>query len=232
MPKLFLIPCNLAENTQHSHLPIVVKDIVKNLKTFFVEEIKTSRRFVSSLRLGLVIEELNFEQLNKSTSIDQVRALFKKFPKQDIGIISEAGCPAIADPGSVAVQVAHELGYQVVPVPGPSSIFLALMGSGFNGQGFTFNGYLSIDRNKRVAELKTLELEAQKGVTQIFMETPFRNNQMFESILETCHPQTKICVACNLTAEDEYIKSMSVDQWRKQKEKKDLHKLPTIFVLK
>ena len=232
MPKLFLIPCNLAPDTQNSHLPPVIKEIIQHTGVYFVEELKTARRFISSLRTGLVIENLLFEQLNKDTSIDQTRAFFKKYSGKDIGILSEAGCPAIADPGSLAVQVAHELNYTVVPLPGPSSVFLALMASGFNGQGFTFNGYLNIDKAKRVADLKILEGLAQKGITQIFMETPFRNNQMLESILDTCHPQTKLCIACNLTSTEEYIKTLSIEKWRTKKDRKDLHKLPTIFVLK
>lgn len=232
MPKLFLIPCSLAPDTQSSHLAPIGNEIIKHTKVYFVEELKTARRFISSLRLGLVIEELIFEQLNKDTTLDQVRKLFQKYPKEDIGIISEAGCPAIADPGSLAAQIAHELEYQVVPIPGPSSLFLALMASGFNGQGFAFSGYLNLDRAKRNIEIKQLELLAQKGQTQIFMETPYRNNQLLESLLETCHPQTRLCVACNLTSPDEYIKSQSVEKWRKDSNKKDLHKLPTIFLLK
>lgn len=232
MPKLFLIPCVLAPDTQNSHLAPMTKEIVKHTTVYFVEELRTARRFISSLKLGLVIEDLIFEQLDKDTPIDKVKALFNKYKGQDIGVISEAGCPAIADPGSLAVQVAHKLNYPVVPIPGPSSIFLALMGSGFNGQQFTFNGYLSIKSPDKKKELKNLEALAHKGNTQIFMETPYRNNQLLTDILETCHPNTNLCIVCNLTANDEYIKTKTIGEWKKDKSVKDLHKLPTIFLLK
>ena len=232
MPKLFLIPCNLAPETQHTHLAPITKEIVKNTTVYLVEELKTARRFISSLRVGHVIEELTFEKLDRKTSIDETRALFKKYKGQDLGVISEAGCPAIADPGSLAVQVAHELGYQVVPIPGPSSIFMALMASGFNGQGFAFNGYLPIDKTPRAKALQQLEALANRGMTQIFMETPFRNNQMLETIIDTCSPNTMLCVACNLSSGEEYVKSKSISKWRLDQNRKDLHKLPTIFLLK
>jgi 16S rRNA (cytidine1402-2'-O)-methyltransferase len=232
MPKIYLIPCPLAPENGEQFLAPITKEIVKNVSVYFVEEIKTARRFLSSLKLGLVIENLIFEQLNKDTSTESVRKLFQKYPSQDIGIISEAGCPAIADPGSLAVEIGHQQGYQIVPIPGPSSIFMALMASGFNGQGFSFNGYLSIDNNQKIKELKQLEALAQKGMTQIFMETPYRNNQLLETILKVCSPNTKLCIACNLTANDQFIETKSIQEWLKVKDLKDLHKLPTIFLLK
>jgi 16S rRNA (cytidine1402-2'-O)-methyltransferase len=232
MPKLFLIPCVLAPDTQHDYLAPITKEIVKNTNVYFVEELRTARRFISSLKLGLTIEDIIFEQLDKDTPIDAVKSLFNKYKNQDIGVISEAGCPAIADPGSLGVLVAHHIDYQVVPIPGPSSIFLALMGSGFNGQQFTFNGYLNIKSPEKKKELRQLETLASKGTTQIFMETPYRNNQLLEDILDTCNGNTKLCIACNLNATDEYIKTKSIAEWKKDKSRKNLHKLPTIFLLK
>ena len=174
---LFLIPTILAPDTQETVLPPQIKEIVSELNVFFVEELRTARRFISSLKLNKVIDDITFYELNKDTPPDQTLAQLKKL-NTDAGIISEAGCPGIADPGAVAVGFAHQLGHKVVPLVGPSSILMALMASGFNGQSFTFNGYLPIDKQQRIKSLQALEQTAKKKQqTQIFMETPFRNNQ-------------------------------------------------------
>jgi 16S rRNA (cytidine1402-2'-O)-methyltransferase len=226
---LFLIPTILAPGTQETVLPPQIKAVVSELNVFFVEELRTARRFISSLKLDKVIDDITFYELNKDTPHDQTFVQLKKL-KTDAGIISEAGCPGVADPGAVAVGFAHQLGYTVVPLVGPSSILMALMASGFNGQSFTFNGYLPIDKQLRIKSLKDLEqIAKKKQQTQIFMETPFRNNQLLEDVLQNLNPETQLCIACDVTAEDEFIKTLRVKDW--QKSTPDLHKKPTIFLL-
>lgn len=227
--KLFLIPTILAPETQESVLSPQIKEVIANTNVFFVEEIRTARRFISSLKIGKVIDEITFFELTKDTpqaeTYEQLRNL-----KTDAGIISEAGCPGIADPGSVAVGIAHQLGIQVVPLVGPSSILMALMASGMNGQSFVFHGYLPIDKSQKVKALKQIEQDAKrKNQSQIFMETPYRNNQLLEDIIQNLHPETLLCIASNVTANDEFIKTLPIHQWKKHKP--DLHKKPTIFVM-
>jgi 16S rRNA (cytidine1402-2'-O)-methyltransferase len=226
---LFLIPTILAPDTQDIVLPPQIKEVVSELNVFFVEELRTARRFISSLKLNKVIDDIIFYELNKGTPPEQTLAQLKNLTT-DAGIISEAGCPGIADPGAVAVSFAHQLGHEVVPLVGPSSILMALMASGFNGQSFTFHGYLPIDKVLKIKSLQTLEQTAKKKhQTQIFMETPFRNNQMLDDILQNLNPETLLCIACNVTAKDEFIKTLPIKTWRKSMP--DLHKKPTIFLL-
>lgn len=229
--KLYLIPNVLAENTAHQVISPQVKEVVKNTQHFLVEDLRTARRYISSLKLGLTIEELKLEILDKKTKEHQIKELMKPvFQGQDIGVISEAGCPGIADPGALAVAFAHQKGIQVIPLAGPSSMFLGLMGSGFNGQSFAFLGYLPIDKKARIDSIKQLESESLKYYrTQIFMETPFRNNHLFEDLKNTLHPNTKVCIAKNLTGKDEFIQSKTVAEWKKVKV--DLHKVPTVFLV-
>ena len=213
--KLFLIPTILAPETQESVLSPQIKEVIANTNVFFVEEIRTARRFISSLKIGKVIDEITFFELTKDTpqteTYEQLRNL-----KTDAGIISEAGCPGIADPGSVAVGIAHQLGIQVVPLVGPSSILMALMASGMNGQSFVFHGYLPIDKSQKVKALKQIEQDAKrKNQSQIFMETPYRNNQLLEDIIQNLHPETLLCIASNVTANDEFIKTLPIHQWKK-----------------
>jgi len=226
---LFLIPTVLAENTSDSVLTPQIKDVITNLNFFFAEDIRTARRFISSLKLGKVIDQITFVELNKDTHpLDTKQQLTNL--TQNAGVISEAGCPGIADPGSVAVKFAHDLGISVVPLVGPSSILLALMASGMSGQSFVFHGYLPIDKVERKKEIQQLEKEAfHKRQTQIFMETPFRNNQLLNAILETCQPDTLLCIASSVTSPDEFIKTFSIRYWRKNVP--DLHKKPTIFII-
>lgn len=226
---IFLIPTILAPDTQNSVLSPQIIEVITRLDTFFVEDIRTARRYVSSLKVGKVIDELTFHELNKDTPQEQTLAQLKKL-KVDAGIISEAGCPGIADPGAVAVGFAHQLGYKVRPLVGPSSILLALMASGFNGQSFTFHGYLPIEKAAKIKALKSLEQIAKsKNQTQIFMETPYRNNQLLEDVLQNLGSETLLCIAANITDEDELIKTLPVKEWKKQKP--DLHKKPTIFLI-
>lgn len=226
---LYLIPTILAEETAEKVLSPQIRDVIKNLDVFFVENIRTARRFISSLKLGKVIDNITFIELHKDTpepeTMNRLRSL-----SADAGIISEAGCPGVADPGAVAVHFAHQLGIRVIPLVGPSSILLALMASGMSGQSFAFQGYLPIDKNERKKALQTLEREArQRQQTQLFMETPFRNNQLLDAVLETCMPDTLLCIASNVTATDEFIKTLPVKNWKKAKP--DLHKKPTIFLI-
>lgn len=228
--KLYLIPNVLAENTVDIISP-QVKEIISQTQYFLVENVRTARRYISSLRLGLTIEGLHFEILDKKTRPAELEKIIQPiFEGKDIGVLSEAGCPGIADPGAIAVAYAHKNNIQVVPLSGPSSMFLALMGSGFNGQAFAFHGYLPIQKKERVQAIKNLEAESLKNrMTQIFMETPFRNNHLLDDLLAHLRPDTLLCIAKNLTGTDEMIKTKSVAEWRKSK--LDIHKIPVVFVL-
>jgi 16S rRNA (cytidine1402-2'-O)-methyltransferase len=229
--KLFMIPTVLAENTAHWVISPQVKEVIANTKIFLVENPRSARRYISSLKLGITIDELQFEVLDKDTPPEQVsRLMMPLLNGADIGVISEAGCPGIADPGALAVAYAHQKGIQVVPISGPSSMFLALMGSGFSGQSFAFHGYLPIDKKERAAALKKLEQESvREKRAQLFMETPFRNNQLLADALAFLSPQTKLCIAKNLTAADELIQTKTIADWKNHPI--DLHKVPTVFIL-
>ena len=229
--KLFLIPTVLADDTAAQVISPQVREVILHTKFFLVENLRTARRYISSLKLGLTIDEISLEVLDKDTPSQQVASLMEPLLKgEDMGIISEAGCPGIADPGALAVAYAHQKGIQVVPLAGPSSLFLALMGSGFSGQSFAFHGYLPIDKKDRVAALKRLEQESlREKRAQLFMETPFRNNQLLADALQTLSPHTQLCIAKNLTAADEMIQSKSVAAWKLNSP--DLHKVPAVFIL-
>ena len=226
-----MIPTVLAENTAHWVISPQVKEVIVNTKIFLVENPRSARRYISSLKLGITIEELQFEMLDKDTPPEQVsRLMIPLLNGADIGVISEAGCPGIADPGALAVAYAHQKGIQVVPISGPSSMFLALMGSGFSGQSFAFHGYLPIDKKERAAALRKLEQESvREKRAQLFMETPFRNNQLLADALASLSPQTKLCIAKNLTAADELIQTKTIADWKNHPI--DLHKVPTVFIL-
>lgn len=229
--KLFLIPNVLAENTAQTVISPQVKEVIAHTKIFLVENLRTARRYISSLKLGVNLEEIHMEILDKDTPPETMSRLMQPLMNgADIGIISEAGCPGIADPGAVAVAFAHQKGIQVVPLSGPSSMFLALMGSGFSGQSFAFHGYLPIDKKDRTAAIKKLEAESiREKRAQIFMETPFRNNQLLEDLLTTLSPNTKLCIAKNITGSDEMILTKTANEWKKLPI--DLHKIPTVFII-
>ena len=229
---LFLIPTTLATDTSNAVLSPQIIEVITKTDFYLVENIRTARRFISELKTGKVIDDITFMILDKDTRAEQIKDFILAAEKdgKDIGILSEAGCPGIADPGAVAVKLAHQLNIKVVPLVGPSSILLGIMASGFSGQSFTFHGYLPIDKTLRSKQLLQLEKDAlQKQQTQIFMETPFRNNQFLEDILTICLPNTMLCIASNVTAADEFIKTKSIAEWRKNKP--DLHKKPTMFLL-
>ncbi|WP_019990860.1 SAM-dependent methyltransferase [Rudanella lutea] len=232
MPTLYLIPTPLAEGTAPQVLPPFVSEVVSRTDAYFVENLRTARRFITELKTGRVIDETTFHLLDKDTPPADTRRQIQELmeQKRNAGVMSEAGCPGVADPGAVVIGMAHKLGWKVVPLIGPSSILLALMASGLSGQSFVFHGYLPIDRHDRARTLKHLEKEAQQRLqTQIFMETPYRNNHLMGDILTHCHPETRVCVACNLTAPDALVQTKSVREWKANVP--DLHKKPTVFLL-
>ena len=227
---LYLIPSVIAENTEKEVIPPQVLTICRYTKYYLVENIRTARRFISSLQLGITISDLQFSVLEKKTPDTDVPGLLQPLLEgENIGIISEAGCPGVADPGARAVAWAHKNHIRVVPLVGPSSILLALMSSGFSGQRFAFHGYLPVKVPERVQAFKQLEREAQGGQTQIFMETPYRNNQLLSDLLQHCRAGTHLCIARGVSGEQEFIRTLTIAEWRKQKP--DLHKVPTIFLL-
>ena len=229
MSTVYLIPTVLCEDA-NATIPLYVTEAVKQCEVFFVEHERTARRFLKSIWKEMVIDNYEWHTIHKAE--EELVTVFKQKIKEakTIGIISEAGCPGIADPGQILIEAAQQLNATVKPLVGPSSILLALMGSGMNGQQFQFVGYLPIDNQQRFKALKELEAESKKkNCTQIFIETPYRNNQLIEAILKTCQPSTRLCIAAELTAADEYIKTKTVREWKK--EKTDFHKKPVIFCL-
>jgi len=229
--KLYLIPTVIAPDTHEQTLPAAVQAKFAQLKYFLVENVRTARRFLSTLDAGIVIDHLQFEVLNKRTSPEELQRMFIPLLQgHDVGVMSEAGCPGVADPGALAVAHAHQHGFQVSPLVGPSSILLALMASGFSGQSFVFHGYLPIDKQQRVKTVRKLEKSAlEQQQTQIFMETPYRNHQLLDVILRTCHHQTRLCIARELTGPQEMVLTKSMSEWKSQKP--DLHKIPTVFLI-
>lgn len=228
---LFLIPVTLSENVSAKSFTPYLIETINAIDTYIVENEKTARKSLKEAGIKIPQSDLTIHDYGKHKRNDSMVPYFKELMMgKDVGFMSEAGCPGIADPGAEIVSEAHKRGIKVVPLVGPSSILLALMASGFNGQSFTFHGYLPIDKAERVKRIKELEQLAEKNKqTQLFIETPFRNNHLFEDILKNTAAQTQLCVACNITGEDEFIKSMSIGQWRQ--ERIDLHKKPTIFLL-
>ena len=230
MKNIYLLPMLLAENSHAQALTPHSIEVIKGLKVFFVENVKTTRRFISSLKQGIVIDELTFIEITKDTSFNKIYDVLINL-KQDAGIISEAGCAGVADPGGLIVEAGHQLGFTIKPLVGPNSILLALMGSGFNGQSFAFHGYLPIKEEERAAKLKSLERDATKNnQTQIFMETPYRNNHIFQTMLKSLNTKTRLCVAVDITSETEFIRTKSIEGWRKGP-MPDIHKRPAIFLI-
>ena len=230
--KLYLIPTTLGDNNPLDVLPIKVKQVIEQTNHFIVENSKTARRFIKKICPEKVQSELILYPLDKRVeSIDTQSYLDVCEKSIDVGLLSEAGVPAIADPGAVIVEQAHKKNIRVVPLVGPSSILLAMMSSGFNGQNFTFNGYLPIDSKERKNTLKFLErLSKEKGQSQIFIETPYRNDKMLTDLLQVLQPNTMLCIATDITLESEYIRTLSIKEW-KNTAKPNLHKRPTIFIL-
>ncbi|GAB3561181.1 SAM-dependent methyltransferase [Spirosoma luteolum] len=232
MPTLFLIPTLLADDTESLVLPPRIREVIEQTDAYFVENVRSARRFISGLKTSRVIDETTFFELTKDTPPAETRRQIQELMerKRNAGVLSEAGCPGVADPGSVLVGFAHTLNWRVEPLVGPSSILLALMASGMSGQSFVFHGYIPIDRQDRARAIRFLEKEAQtRQQTQIFMETPYRNDALFADVLANCQPNTRLSVACNLTAPDAFVKTMTVREWKSNVP--DLRKKPTVFLL-
>lgn len=228
---LYLIPTPLAPDTLDKSTTAYTRNLISRLDYYVVENARTARRFISSLKTGRVIDQLQFELLNKDTRQREVSKMLQPLLKgNDVGLMSEAGCPGIADPGALLVEAAHRKNIRVIPLVGPSSIFMALMASGFNGQSFSFQGYLPIDNSHKTSTIQFMEREAVKWKrTQIFMETPYRNNKLLDDLVRICNPHTRLCIACNISSEEEFIQTKSLEQWKRNKP--ELHKKPTMFLL-
>ena len=234
--KLYLIPITLSNPGETSVvpedvLPQTIKRVIDFIDDYIVENEKTARKFIKSIHPDKKQPDLKINTLNKHTEISAHHEFIQPLLNgKNIGLMSESGCPGIADPGAVIVKLAHEKGIQVVPLVGPSSILLALMASGMNGQSFAFNGYLPIDKDDKKQALKTFErLSFEKNQSQLFIETPYRNNKLMEDLLQLLQPNTLLCVACDITLPTEYIKTKTINEWIK--EKADLHNRPCIFII-
>ena len=229
--KLYLIPTTLGEMNPDDVLPQTVKRAIDFIDDYIVENEKTARKFIKAIQPEKIQAVLRLSALNKHTNPSEYNAMISPcLNGVNVGLMSEAGCPGVADPGAVIVKIAHEKGIQVVPLVGPSSILLAMMGSGMNGQSFAFNGYLPIDKAEKKAALKNFEnLSSSKNQSQLFIETPYRNNKLLEDLLQALQPNTHLCIATDITLPTEYIKTYRVADWKKIKV--DLHNRPTIFII-
>ena len=229
---LYLIPVTLGATPFHQVIPAYNLDVIRQIRHFIVEEERTARRFLKMVDKSIDIDQLTFYPMGKHADPKQFQDYLRPLCNGEaMGIISEAGCPAIADPGADVVAIAQSLNLRVIPLVGPSSILLGLMASGFNGQSFAFHGYLPINDGQRSAMLKKLETRCSaEDQTQIFIETPFRNQQLFEDLLRICHPQTRLCVAAGITCEEEFIHTHTIQEWKKTT-LPDLRKTPTIFLI-
>lgn len=228
--KIFLIPAPLGEDAHAETMPISVKDKIEELDYFIAENEKTARRYIKQISPNKSQPNLKFWILNKHTESSEIPSFLNAcLDGIDMGLLSEAGCPGIADPGAEVVRIAHEKEIQVVPLVGPSSILLTMMSSGLNGQNFAFHGYLPIDKNEKKQHIKRLErISLEQNQAQIFIETPYRNEKFFEDLKQNLHPSTKLCIGCEVTQKSEYIKTKTIAEWKKIKP--DLHKKPAIFI--
>ena len=226
---LYLIPTFLSENI--NVLPYEVLEIARSLDEFVVENEKSARHFLKNINIKIPQDKLIFHLLNEHSTAKEISLLLEIIKKnKNIGLLSEAGCPAIADPGAVLVKLAHENNIKVIPLTGPSSILLALMASGMNGQSFIFHGYLPKDKIQRKSKISTIEKEAiKKDQTQVFIEAPYRNQQLLNDVLQTCSNNTLLCIACNLTSKDEFVKTRTITEWKKQTP--DINKKQVIFLI-
>jgi len=228
---LYLIPTTLGDSTISSVIPADISILLKQIKYFIVEDIRTTRRYLKKVDKSIDIDELTFYELNKRTTPQQ-KSIYLNVVKKghNVGVISEAGCPGVADPGADIVAAAHQQNIKVVPLVGPSSILLSLMASGMNGQSFAFQGYLPIksgDRAKAIQHLENLSIRERQ--TQIFIEAPYRNNHLLKDIIANCNAKTRVCVACDITLETEFIQTKTVAQWKGNLP--EIHKKPTIFLI-
>lgn len=228
---LYLIPVTLGETSIDQVLPTYNREVILSIKYFIVENLRSARRFLKKTDPSINIDELTFFELNKHTNRDVLEKYLEPMEQGfSVGVISEAGCPAIADPGADVVAIAQRKNLKVVPLVGPSSILMALMASGFNGQSFAFHGYLPIDGAERMKKIKQLEQRIfNEDQTQIFIETPYRNTKLIEDFMKTCGASTKLCVAMNITCDEEYIKTLPVKNWSKHIA--EIGKFPCIFLI-
>lgn len=229
---LYLIPVTLGDTSIEQVLPPYNHDVIMQLRHFIVEDIRSARRFLRKVDRTFPIDDSQFCEMGKHADTKLFSQYLEPLRKgESIGVISEAGCPAVADPGADVVAIAQREGLQVVPLVGPSSMILAVMSSGLGGQSFAFNGYLPVDPADRTKKLKMLEARAwNEGQTQLFIETPYRNLKMFQSLLASLRPQTRMCIAAGITTNDEYIRTLTIEKWKKQ-ELPDLSKVPAIFLI-
>lgn len=228
---LYLVPNSLGSNDTDDFLPANFKPVITGLRFFVVENTRNARRYLKMIDPQIDIDAITFYELNKHTDATSVPGFLQPVIEgHHLGMISEAGLPGVADPGALLVSLAHQKQIRVIPITGPSSMFLALMGSGFNGQSFRFSGYLPVQKNERIHAIRQLErIAGEKNETQIFMETPYRNNALLADLCSVCKEQTMLCVAADLTMETEMIRTASVGWWKKKKP--DLHKRPAVFLL-
>lgn len=228
---LYLLPVTLGDTPVENVLPSYNRLVISQIKFFIVEDVRSARRFLKKVDNNIDIDSLVFYPLNKHTSPEDISGyLDPLLAGNSMGVISEAGCPAVADPGADVVAIAQRRNLKVVPLVGPSSIILSVMASGFNGQSFAFHGYLPIEPGERVKFLKELEQRVYaENQTQLFIETPYRNNKMLEDILKTCRPQTRLCIAANITCEGEYIRTRTIKEWKGKLP--DLAKIPCLFLI-
>lgn len=228
---LYLIPTTLGDMDPAAVIPASVNSVIDIIDEFIVEDERTARRYLKKLGIAKPLDTLVLHPLNKHTERDDVGAYLKGIAEgKNIGVISEAGCPGVADPGAEVVKIAHAKGIKVVPLVGPSSILLALMASGFNGQSFAFHGYLPRERNDRIRKVKELEKAAQqKDQAQIFIETPFRNQHLLEDLLAQCNPSTPLCIACDVTLPTELIRTQLISEWKKKVP--NINKRPAVFLI-
>ena len=228
---LYLLPVTLGDTSIEKVLPSYNKEIISGIRYFIVEDVRSARRFLKKVDREIDIDALTFYPLNKHTSPEAISGYLAPLAEgHSMGVISEAGCPAVADPGADVVAIAQKRNFKVVPLVGPSSIILSVMGSGFNGQSFAFHGYLPIEPADRMRRLKELEARVySENQTQLFIETPYRNHKMLEDILKTCRPQTKLCIAANITCEGEFIQTKTVKEWKGKLP--ELNKIPCIFLI-
>lgn len=229
---LYLIPVTLGDDNINRALPADVVMIARQLDTFIVENEKTARHFLSAIKTNKPVRELTLQVLNEHTAEKDLPALLQALiTGKDVGLMSEAGCPGIADPGAKIAALAHQKGIRVAPLVGPSSILLSLMASGMNGQQFTFLGYLPVDKQARIQKIKEIEKRSRTfSETQIFIETPYRNQHLLQDIIDCCQPTTKLCIASNVSLDNELIISKPVIQW-KRSALPDIHKQPTVFLI-
>lgn len=228
---LYLLPVTLGDTPIEKVLPSYNKEIIRGISHFIVEDVRSARRFLKKTDHEIDIDSLTFYTLNKHTTPEEISGYLKPLlAGASMGVISEAGCPAVADPGADVVAIAQRKNLKVVPLVGPSSIILSVMGSGFNGQSFAFHGYLPIESGDRAKKIKSLEQRAYaEDQTQLFIETPYRNHKMIEDILQNCKPQTRLCIAANITCEGEFIKTRTIKEWKGHIP--ELSKIPCIFLL-